>query len=90
MPTIFDVAREAGVSTAAVSLVLNDPHTNRVGAEKRKQIMRVAERIGYTPNAFAKGLAKRRTRILGLVVPMRDPSSSTTSSPKCWPAFRAA
>jgi LacI family transcriptional regulator len=73
MPTIFDVAREAGVSTAAVSLVLNDPHTTRVGAVKRKEILRVARKLGYTPNVFAKGLAKRRTGILGLVVPMRDP-----------------
>lgn len=73
MPTIFDVAREAGVSTAAVSLVLNDPDTNRVGKEKRKHILRIAERIGYTPNILAKGLAKRRTRVIGLVVPMHDP-----------------
>src|SRR6266545_1399020 len=73
MPTIFDVAREAGVSTAAVSLVLNHPHTHRVGAEKRKRILQVARRIGYTPNALAKGLAQRRTRIVGLMVPLRDP-----------------
>lgn len=73
MPTIFDVARAAGVSTAAVSLVVNDPHTNRVSQAKRKEIIRVAEKIGYSPNILAKGLAKRRTRVLGLVVPMRDP-----------------
>lgn len=73
MPTIFDVAREAGVSTAAVSLVLNDPRTTRVGAEKRKEVLRAARSLGYTPNLLAKGLAKRKTGILGLVVPMRDP-----------------
>lgn len=73
MPTIFDVAREAGVSTAAVSLVLNDPQTSRVGALKRKEIVRVARKLGYAPNVLAKGLAKRKTGILGLVVPMRDP-----------------
>ena len=56
MPTIFDVAREAGVSTAVVSLVLNDPDTNRVGAVKRKQILRVASRIGYTHTVLAQGL----------------------------------
>ncbi len=73
MPTIVDVAREAKVSTAAVSLVLNDPHTNRVGQDKKKEILRVAKRLGYAPNGLAKALIQGSTRILGLVVPLRDP-----------------
>lgn len=73
MPTIVDVAREAGVSTAAVSLVLNNPHTTRVGEARRKEILKVAEKLGYAPNALAKALIQRKTRILGLVVPLRDP-----------------
>jgi DNA-binding LacI/PurR family transcriptional regulator len=72
LSTIHDVAREAGVSTAAVSLVLNDPNTNRVGPEKKKQILRAVNRLSYAPNGVARALSKRFTKILGLVVPMRD------------------
>jgi LacI family transcriptional regulator len=72
LATIHDVAREAGVSTAAVSLVLNDPNTNRVGPEKKRQIRRAVNRLSYAPNGVARALSKRKTRILGLVVPMRD------------------
>lgn len=72
LSTIHDVAREAGVSTAAVSLVLNDPNTNRVGPEKKRQIVRAVNRLSYAPNGVARALSKRSTKILGLVVPMRD------------------
>jgi LacI family transcriptional regulator len=73
VPTIRDVANLAKVSVASVSLVINDPATSRVGALKRKEILRVAQQIGYRPNGFAKALLKKQTRILGLVVPLRDP-----------------
>jgi len=73
LPTIRDVALLANVSVASVSLVVNDPETNRVGARKRKEILRIAREIGYRPNGFAKALLKKQTRILGLVIPLRDP-----------------
>ena len=73
MTTIYDVAKKAGVSIAAVSLVMNNPETPRVGATKRKQIMKIAAGLGYSPNGLAKALSYGSTRILGLVVPMRDP-----------------
>ena len=53
--TIRDIAREAGVSTAAVSYVLNDK--KGVGAETRKKIERVIEAHGYRPSLRSKGLA---------------------------------
>jgi DNA-binding LacI/PurR family transcriptional regulator len=73
VPTIFDVAKAANVSIAAVSLALSDPKTTRVGPEKRKAILSAAKRLGYTPNVLARGLHRLGTRILGLIVPMRDP-----------------
>jgi DNA-binding LacI/PurR family transcriptional regulator len=73
MATIVDVAKAAKVSIAAVSLTLSDPETKRVGAEKRQRILAEAKRLGYTPNVLARGLHRLGTRILGLVVPMRDP-----------------
>jgi LacI family transcriptional regulator len=73
MTTIYDVARKAKVSIAAVSLTLNDAGTNRVSAAKKKLIMDTAREIGYRPNGVAKALSEGSTHILGLVVPMREP-----------------
>jgi LacI family transcriptional regulator len=73
MPNIYDVAREAEVSIAAVSLVMNDPDTARVGKLKRLHIIETASKMGYSGNALAKALSRGSSRILGLVVPMRDP-----------------
>jgi LacI family transcriptional regulator len=72
-PKLSDIAKRAGVSTAAVSIALNKAATTRVSAEKRKLIQDIAEEIGYAPNELAKALAEKRTRLLGLVVPLRDP-----------------
>lgn len=73
MPTIFDVAKAANVSIASVSLVLRDPNSGRVGEQKRREILRIAKEMGYTPNLLARGLGKHGTGILGLVVPFSDP-----------------
>ncbi|SNS46156.1 transcriptional regulator, LacI family [Granulicella rosea] len=73
MATIYDIAREANVSIASVSLVFNDPETKRVGKETRTRIQRVAKAMGYHPNAAAKALTEGKTRIIGLVIPMREP-----------------
>lgn len=73
MPTIHDVARKANVSIAAVSLVLNDPETPRVGAAKRNMIRAAANELGYVANGIAKALNKGQAKILGLVIPLRDP-----------------
>jgi DNA-binding LacI/PurR family transcriptional regulator len=73
MPTIYDVASQAKVSIAAVSLVMNDPNTTRVGEAKRQEILRVARRLGYTPSGIAKALTEGSTRIIGLVIPLREP-----------------
>ena len=72
-PKLSDIAKKAGVSIAAVSIALNDDTTKRVSAEKRQQIRQIAKDLGYIPNELAKALAENRTRLLGLVVPLRDP-----------------
>jgi LacI family transcriptional regulator len=72
-PKLSDIAKRAGVSTAAVSIALNKGATTRVSAERRRQIQEIAAEMGYFPNELAKALAERRTRLLGLVVPLRDP-----------------
>jgi LacI family transcriptional regulator len=61
-----DVAALAQVSTATVSLVLNDKPV--VNAHTRKRVLQAASTLGYTPNSIAQRLATRRSRTIGLIV----------------------
>ena len=63
-----DVARRAGVSVATVSYVLNQGPRG-VSEDKRRRVLDAVEALGYRPNAIARSLRARRTRILGLVLP---------------------
>lgn len=65
--TIADVAREAGVSRQTVSRVLNGK--GEIRASTRESVMRVIERLGYSPSGIARSLATNRTLTVGLVVP---------------------
>lgn len=66
-PTSHDVAREAGVSRTAVSLVLNGRADGLVEAGKQRRIRDVAARLGYVPNAAAVSLQAQRTFTVGLI-----------------------
>lgn len=67
MATIKDVAREAGVSTATVSRVLNG--YTRVSAEVRQKVLAAAQMLDYQPHVGAKGLVQGRTNLVGVLVP---------------------
>jgi DNA-binding LacI/PurR family transcriptional regulator len=69
-PRLEDVAAEAGVSTASVSLVLRD--VPGPSARTRERVMAAAERLGYRADRTASLLARRRTRLLGVPVLLRD------------------
>lgn len=67
--TIFDVAREAGVSKATVSVVMNDRlGPVRVSDATRATVLEAAARLGYTPNHAARNLRRRQTRAITLIV----------------------
>lgn len=69
-PTLEDVSREAGVSTATVSRCLNTP--NRVTQDKRERVLAAVQKLGYSPNFGARALAAKRTHTVGAVIPTME------------------
>ncbi|MCA1342267.1 catabolite control protein A [Lactiplantibacillus pentosus] len=65
--TIYDVAREAAVSMATVSRVVNG--NPNVKPATRKKVLAVIERLDYRPNAVARGLASKRSTTVGVIIP---------------------
>ncbi len=65
--TIYDVAREAGVSMATVSRVVNG--NPNVKPTTRKKVLEAIDRLGYRPNAVARGLASKKTTTVGVIIP---------------------
>lgn len=65
--TIYDVAREAGVSMATVSRVVNG--NPNVKPATRKKVLDIIKKLGYRPNAVARGLASKKTTTVGVVIP---------------------
>ncbi|MFJ5731310.1 LacI family DNA-binding transcriptional regulator [Streptomyces paradoxus] len=68
-PTSRDVAQAAGVSQAAVSLVLGDKWRGRVAEATAERVREAARDLGYRPNLAARNLRLGRTRTVLLVVP---------------------
>ena len=65
--TIYDVAREAAVSMATVSRVVNG--NSNVKPATRKKVLEVIDRLDYRPNAVARGLASKKTTTVGVIIP---------------------
>lgn len=65
--TIADVAARAGVSKAAVSLILNNRPGTRLSAEATERVRRVAEELNYRPNPAARILRSGKAPLIGFV-----------------------
>jgi len=66
-PTIKDIAKKIGVSVATVSRVIN----NRSGysPETRKKVLKAINKLGYYPNALARGLVGKKIKTIGVLMP---------------------
>ena len=74
--TLTEVARQAGTSPMAVSVVLNGARSNtRVSDATRRRIMEIATELNYSPNAMAQGLKRQRTSTLGVLFNWAGPTA---------------
>lgn len=69
-PTLEDVARKSGVSTATVSRCLNAPE--RVVESTRSKVMAAVAALGYSPNFGARAMAAKRTNTIGAIIPTME------------------
>lgn len=67
MIILKDIAQMAGVNISTVSRALND--SNEVSDEKKQEIRNIAASLNYTPNYYAKALAGKETKTVGVIVP---------------------
>ena len=65
--TVYDIAKEAGVSASTVSRVLtgNGP----VNEKKRELVLQILEKHEFRPSSVARSLKERRSRTIGFIVP---------------------
>ena len=66
-PTIKNVAELAGVHPSTVSRVINND--SRISEKTKNKVLLIIKKLGYTPNAIARGLKTKRTHTLGMLIP---------------------
>lgn len=65
--TIYDIAKEAGVSIATVSKVIN--RGGRISEKTRNKVIKIMEELNYQPSVVASALTGKQTYTLGLLLP---------------------
>ena len=65
--TLKDIARRAGVTSATVSMVINNKPN--ISQATRKKVLKIAKELNYYPNVIARGLATKRSNAIGVIVP---------------------
>lgn len=69
--TIKDVARRARVSHPTVSRVIND--NPRISKKTKEKVRKAMKDLGYQPNLIARGLVRKRTRVIASIIPDLNP-----------------
>ncbi len=69
-PTLDDVAKQAGVSTATVSRCLNSP--DRVIEKTKIRVLAAVDQLGYIPNFAARAMAAKRSYTIGAIIPTME------------------
>lgn len=70
--TLKDIAKEAGVSVATVSYVLNYSQKETISHDTRLRIFEIAQKLKYVPNMTAKSLAGHRSYLAGIIINMEE------------------
>jgi LacI family transcriptional regulator len=65
--TINDIAKKSGVSLATVSRVIN--HSPHVSPASKEKVENAIKELNYIPNAYARGLSKSQSDIIGVIIP---------------------
>ncbi|UTT62934.1 LacI family DNA-binding transcriptional regulator [Microcella humidisoli] len=65
--TLADVARRAGLSSTAASMILNGRPDTRLSQDAHDRVIRAAAELGYRPNLTARGLRTERTDTIGFI-----------------------
>ena len=64
--TVKDVAREAGVSVATVSYIMNNRTDQKISSETRKKVLQIANLLNYRPSHAAISLATGKSNVVGV------------------------
>jgi LacI family transcriptional regulator len=65
--TLKDIAEKAGVTSATVSMVINNKPN--ISEATRKKVLKIAKELNYYPNVIARGLATKKSNSIGVIVP---------------------
>lgn len=68
MASLAEVARASGVSVSTASRALTPRTEHMISVDTRERIFRIAEELGYRPNALARGLRSRYSSTIGVIV----------------------
>ena len=74
--TVKDVAREAGVSVATVSYIMNNCTDQKISEATRKKVLQIASLLNYTPSSVAKSLATGRNSVIGISYHLNESTPS--------------
>ena len=66
--TLKDIAKIANISSAAVSIILNDK-PSRISEEKKAEVKKIASELNYRPNKIARSLLSTSTKTIGILIP---------------------